>query len=72
MQNGTGSGSMNDKHWAIFALRDIQNALDREKYDVAAYHIDDAINAIISMDDDGEDMPDAYLEAGRRTMSRRV
>ncbi len=42
---------MNDKHWAIFALRDIQNALDREKYDIAAYHIDDAIHAIIAMDE---------------------
>jgi hypothetical protein len=63
---------MNDKHWAIFALRDIQNALDREKYDVAAYHIDDAINAIVAMDNDGDDMPEASIEVGFRNMSRRV
>lgn len=43
---------MSDKHWAIFALRDIQNALDCEKYDIAAHHIDDAIHAIIAIDDE--------------------
>ena len=43
---------MNDKHWAIFALRDIQNALDRSKYDIAVHHIDDAIHAIIAIDEE--------------------
>ena len=42
---------MSNKHWAIFALRDIQTALDCDKYDVASCHIDDAIAAILSQDE---------------------
>jgi hypothetical protein len=53
---------MNDLHWAVFALRDIQNALEEEKYEIAAYHIDDAINAILAV---GEDCAD-YAAATRR------
>lgn len=41
---------MTEKHWAIFALRDIQNALDGEKYEIASYHIKDAIEAILDTD----------------------
>ncbi|MEM1074516.1 MAG: hypothetical protein AAF665_04905 [Pseudomonadota bacterium] len=46
---------MAENHWAIFALRDIKDALDRERYDVASYHIDDAIAAILSRDDQDGD-----------------
>ena len=46
---------MNDLHWAVFALRDIQNALEDEKYEIAAYHIDDAINAILAVSEDCAD-----------------
>lgn len=41
---------MTDTHWAILALRDINSALDRKRYDVAAHHIDDAIFAILARD----------------------
>lgn len=41
---------MTDKHWAIFALRDIQNAIDTDRYDVATFHIEDAIAAIEARD----------------------
>ncbi|WP_299961881.1 hypothetical protein [uncultured Roseobacter sp.] len=41
---------MTDKHWAISALRDIYKALDKERYDVAAHHIDDAVFAIVARD----------------------
>jgi hypothetical protein len=37
-------------NWAVFALRDISNALDKTRYDVAAHHIEDAIEAIIAQD----------------------
>lgn len=55
---------MNDKHWAIFALRDIQSALDRDKYDIAAHHIDDAIHAIIAIDDEETENADSSTPAG--------
>ncbi len=42
---------MTDKHWAVFALKDIKNALDADRYDVASYHIDDAIAAIMARDE---------------------
>lgn len=42
---------MTDNHWAVFALKDIKNALDGERYDVATCHIDDAIAAILARDD---------------------
>ena len=41
---------MTDIHWAILALRDINCALDRTRYDVASHHIDDAIFAIMARD----------------------
>ncbi|MEM9636714.1 MAG: hypothetical protein AAGA94_03650 [Pseudomonadota bacterium] len=41
---------MTDIHWAILALRDINCALDRKRYDVATHHIDDAIFAIMARD----------------------
>ncbi|WP_299827394.1 hypothetical protein [uncultured Roseobacter sp.] len=41
---------MTDIHWAILALRDINCALDRKRYDVASHHIDDAIFAIMARD----------------------
>lgn len=45
---------MTDLHWAIFALRDIKSALDCEKYEIAVFHIDDAINAIQALDADAD------------------
>ena len=42
---------MKDKHWAVFALRDIQNALDGDRYDVAVCHINDAVAAILARDE---------------------
>ncbi len=63
---------MNTKHWAIFALRDIQNALDREKYDVAAYHIDDAIHAIAAMDEQAEGEGETSEEAIEKNRARRL
>ena len=41
---------MTGNHWAIFALRDIQNAMDKDRYEVASYHIEDAIEAILARD----------------------
>ena len=41
---------MTNIHWAILALRDINCALDRQRYDVASHHIDDAIFAIMARD----------------------
>jgi len=61
---------MNDKHWAIFALRDIQTALDREKYSIAAHHIDDAIHAIIAIDE--EDAEATLSDGENDTRSRQV
>jgi hypothetical protein len=49
---------MSDKHWAVFALRDIQNALDQDRYDVASCHIGDAIAAILARDEQDLDVPD--------------
>lgn len=46
---------MTDKHWAIFALRDIRNALDENRYDVATCHINDAIAAILARDEQDHD-----------------
>ena len=42
---------MTDLHWAVFALQDIQSAIDPERYDVASSHINDAIAAIIAVDE---------------------
>ncbi|WP_299404561.1 hypothetical protein [uncultured Roseobacter sp.] len=50
---------MTDNHWAVFALRDIKKSLDRNRYDVACHHIDDAIHAIFARD--------AQSESPRRT-----
>ncbi|MDW3222036.1 MAG: hypothetical protein R8G34_04000 [Paracoccaceae bacterium] len=44
---------MTNSHWAIFALRDIQNSLDTTRYDVANQHIEDAIHAIVARDAQG-------------------
>lgn len=44
---------MTDNHWAVYALRDIQNALSREDYPNASSHIDDAIRAIQTPSSDG-------------------
>ncbi|MGC3937136.1 hypothetical protein ACOTTU_04965 [Roseobacter sp. EG26] len=41
---------MTDVHWAVFALRDLNQALDQRRYDVASHHINDAIYAIIARD----------------------
>ena len=50
---------MTDLHWAIFALRDIQNAIDAKRYEIACHHITDAIAAIIAVDEDGNGEKDA-------------
>jgi len=60
---------MNDNHWAIFALRDIQNALDRSKYDIAVHHIDDAIHAIIAIDQETMDVEET---GGSDRLTRRL
>ena len=44
---------MTEKHWAISVLTDIQNALDRDKHDVASHLISDAIDAILDSEDPG-------------------
>ena len=50
---------MSDLHWAVHALRDIQSAIDSDRYDVAAFHIEDAIAAILARDDqDGQGVVD--------------
>ncbi|GFE50165.1 hypothetical protein So717_19180 [Roseobacter cerasinus] len=54
---------MTNIHWAILALRDINCALDRNRYDVASHHIDDAIFAIMARD--AQDAP--KREAARRS-----
>ena len=41
---------MSKQHWAIGALRDIKAAIDQKRYDVAAFHINDAIEAIVARD----------------------
>ncbi|WP_253186801.1 hypothetical protein [Roseobacter denitrificans] len=53
---------MPSQHWAIFALRDIQTALDCDKYDVASCHIDDAIAAILAQDE--QDATGHHKDAG--------
>ena len=50
-------GHMTNNHWAVYALRDIQNALTRENYPDASSHIDDAIKAIQTSAGDGT-LPD--------------
>ena len=42
---------MSEVHWAVFALKDLQIALDTNRYDVASHHIEDAIAAILARDD---------------------
>ncbi|MCV3270935.1 hypothetical protein [Roseobacter sinensis] len=55
---------MTDIHWAILALRDINSALDRQRYDVASHHIDDAIFAIMARDaQDGASRPRVAAQA---------
>lgn len=57
---------MTNIHWAILALRDINCALDRNRYDVASHHIDDAIFAIMARD--AQDVP--KREAARRSAAK--
>ncbi|MFK7764131.1 MAG: hypothetical protein AB8B62_12785 [Roseobacter sp.] len=63
---------MSDKHWAIFALRDIKNALDNDRYDVASCHIKDAIDAILSRDDQDFDMRETKQAVDRQTVRTRM
>jgi hypothetical protein len=63
---------MNDLHWAVFALRDIQNALDDEKYEIAAHHIDDAINAILAVSEDCGNCSAANQTADKRRVAYRL
>ncbi len=46
---------LEDSHWAIYALKDIQSALCDARYDVARHHIADAIEAIVARDEQDED-----------------
>lgn len=48
---------MANEHWAIFALKDIQNAIDGDRYDVAMFHIEDAIAAIMARDEQDGPVP---------------
>ncbi len=63
---------MSDKHWAIFALRDIKNALDNDRYDVASCHIKDAIAAILARDEQDFDMKEAKRAMDRQTVRSRM
>ena len=63
---------MNDLHWAVFALRDIKNALDCEKYEIAAYHIDDAINAILAINEETSECSAASQTGQERPVSQRL
>ncbi|WP_299675124.1 hypothetical protein [uncultured Roseobacter sp.] len=56
---------MTDIHWAILALRDINCALDRTRYDVASHHIDDAIFAIMARDSQDAVPPARSVSHGR-------
>ncbi|MEP3512446.1 MAG: hypothetical protein ABJN38_11865 [Lentilitoribacter sp.] len=56
---------MKSKHWAIFALNDIREALDEQEYEIASGHIEDAINAILVRD--GQE-----IEARNRISKRRA
>ena len=46
---------MPDLYWAIFALKDIRNTIDGDRYDVAVCHIDDTIAAISARDEQDQD-----------------
>ena len=59
---------MSENHWAVFALRDIQSAIDPERYEVAAYHIEDAIEAILARDQ--QDANDAVSLTDQRDLPR--
>lgn len=52
---------MTDNHWAVFALRDIKDALDEDHYTVASCHINDAIAAILASCDEEFDLQDHSL-----------
>ena len=62
---------MNEKHWAVFALRDIKNALDEKRYDVASCHIGDAIAAILARDAQ-DSVPPASLRADDDNLSSSI
>lgn len=57
---------MTEKHWAVFALRDIKDALDNDRYDVATCHINDAIAAILARDDQDHEYHGAEEEVDAR------
>ena len=63
---------MTDQHWAVFALRDIKNALDKDRYDVATCHIEDAIAAILARDDQDFDGHDTMGTADRGQFRHRI
>lgn len=54
---------MTKSHWAVFALRDIQNAIDKKRYEIAVHQIQDAIDTIIAID--GEDRVPTQNKTGR-------
>ena len=56
--------SLPTSHWAKYALEDIREALDADRYDVARHHISDAIAAIIARDEQGEDYDNSTDVAG--------
>ncbi|MEM9576813.1 MAG: hypothetical protein AAF999_07340 [Pseudomonadota bacterium] len=63
---------MTDKHWAVFALKDIKNALDADRYDVASFHIDDAIAAIVARDDQDGDTQIAESHKNQDCLRQRM
>lgn len=63
---------MTDKHWAVFALRDIKAALNEQRYDVAACHISDAIDAILARDSQDTESNGSQSCSANRYMSNRM
>ena len=62
---------MSDQHWAIYALKDIRNALDDDRYDVAVCHIADAIDAILARDQQDFDVrADSRAHSGKTVRHR--
>ena len=62
---------MKDKHWAVFALRDIKDALDAQRYDVACCHINDAIEALLARDAQDDTLCAPSVRRGDK-MSNRI
>lgn len=63
---------MTDTHWAVFALQDLKKALDKNRYDVAIFHIDDAISAIIARDDQDAETEGARMSDSSNGYSNRL